>query len=320
MFKKTVLATSVALGMGMAGAAQADLFQFNPTGGGAGAGVINNVATIDEAPGNSLGQAGSVSVPGGGPLTPGTTIMALYQANLTAMLGAASNVLFANGTGGNFFTFVAGFNETVTTSTQPGGPGTTVSTTFNVNPGGFFKICAQSALGNDLAGTGFSCAGNGILSGSILSGNATQAGFPATLANLDGSPNGNQRGTTQTVTSSGAANLTLQVNFANTGFFPDLFTGATMVISMTNTSNITPFNQVDPSFAFSSNGTANGDVPDNIGAVNGITGPNFQFQADANTAFTRIAVPEPATLALLSLGLFAIGGVLRRRSRLTNVY
>src|SRR5262245_11540259 len=124
MFKKTVLATSVALGMGMAGAAQADLFQFNPTGGGAGAGVINNVATIDEAPGNSLGQAGSVSVPGGGPLTPGTTIMALYQANLTAMLGAASNVLFANGTGGNFFTFVAGFNETVTTSTQPGGPGT----------------------------------------------------------------------------------------------------------------------------------------------------------------------------------------------------
>src|SRR5262245_23505612 len=125
MFKKTVLATSVALGMGMAGAAQADLFQFNPTGGGAGAGVINNVATIDEAPGNSLGGAGSVA--GGGPLPVGTTITDLYQANLTAMLGASSNVLFANGTGGNFFTFVAGFSETVTTSVQPGGPGTTVS-------------------------------------------------------------------------------------------------------------------------------------------------------------------------------------------------
>jgi len=315
MFKKTVLATSVALGMGMAGAAHADLFLFNPAGTGA-VGAVTG-AFIDEAPGNDLAVGGTQG--GGAPLPVGTTINNLYQANLNSVNNAANVPVFSQGGGGNFFTFVAGFMETVVSASSGGG---TSTNNFSVNTGGFFKICAQTAGGNDLAGTGFACAGNGILSGHVVSGNATQTVFVGATGPLDQSPNGDQRAPTLTLTSSGAANLTLQVDTVNTGYFPDLFTGASVVLSMTNTSNITPFAQVDPSIMFSINGVTNGGTPDNIGAVNGFTGPNFQFQADANSSFTRqvIVVPEPATLALLGVGLFAMGGALRRRIKLTKLH
>jgi hypothetical protein len=50
-----------------------------------------------------------------------------------------------------------------------------------------------------------------------------------------------------------------------------------------------------------------------LGAVNGTRGPNFVFQTDGNHAFT---VPEPASLALIGLGLSLTGffGKSRRRA------
>jgi hypothetical protein len=307
--KKALVAALCAAGlMGISAGAQADLFQFNPTGGGTGAGLIVGAATIDEAPGNDLAINGVIG--GGAPLPVGTHVNDLYQANLTAVLGTTSNILFANGTGGAFFTFVAGFGETVIAASAVG---PTVTNSFSIDPGGFFKICAQAAGANDLNGTGFACAGNGILSGHIITGNATQTAFITTLVPLDQSPDGNQYPGVTTVTSSGAANLTLQVDTVNAGYFPDLLMGGFITISMTNTSNITPFAQVNPSSQFSINGVANGGTPNNIGAVNGLTGPNFQFQADANSSFTKVAIPEPGTLALLGAAFASMGGFLRRR-------
>jgi len=306
--KKLVIASSLALGLGMASSAQATLFQFNPQGNGLGAGLVNNVATIDQAPGNAL-ALGGVQPGGTGQLALGTVITDLYQANLNSMLGTSSNILYANGLDGNFFTFVVSFNEVVTGSTvnQDG----SVTNTFSILPGtGFFKMCDQAGLADDLTGTGFACAGNGILSGTAVGGNATQTGFPTALVQFDQSPDGNQYGATQTVTSSGAANLTLQINFADANFFPSLNPGVQFVMSMVNSSLITPFNQVNPSSQFSINGVANGGTAAGIGAINGITGPNFQFQADANQSFV---IPEPGTLALLGLGFAGLGGLLRRR-------
>lgn len=309
MFKKNLLAVSVAIALGAAGAAHADLFQFNPTGAGAGAGVINGAAVLDEAPGNTLGINGTP--PGG--LVVGATVRDLYQANLSTVLGPTSNVLFANGAGGHFFTFVAGFNETVS-SCNAGVLGGCSTATFNVQGGStsFFRVYATTAGGNDLAGTGFTT-GTLILSGTVITGTSNLSVTSIAGGPLDASPdNVDQRSPTQTVASIGAANITLNVDFANAGYFPDLFTGAQFVISVTNASLITPFNQVEPSFLFSSDGIANGNVADNIGLLNGISGPNFQFQSDANTAFRR-TVPEPTTLALLGIGLLGAGVVARRR-------
>jgi PEP-CTERM motif len=306
---KALVATLCAASlMGVSASTQADLFKFQPCGNATC--TVNGAATIDEAPGNDLGIGGVVG--GGGPLPVGTVIHDLYQANLTAVLGTASNILFANGAGGAFFTFVAGFSETVVASSAVG---PTVTNSFGIDPGGFFKICAQGALGSDLNGTGFSCGtGATILSGHVVSGNATQTGFLTSLAPLDQSPDGNNYPGITTVTSSGAANLTLQVDSVNTGYFPDLLQGGFITTSLTNTSNITPFGQVNPSSQFSIDGVANGGTPNNIGTINGITGPNFQFQADANSSFQR-TVPEPGTLALLGIAIAGMGGIARRRSK-----
>lgn len=302
MFRKKTLAVAVALGLGLAGAAaQATTFSFNPNGTGAG-GAIGGVGIIDEAPGNVLAI-------GGAALFPGDVITDLYQANLGTMNSPTNQILFANGTGGNFFTFVAGFNETVIAT----GPGTAV---FALAPGApnFFYICAQNALGNDLAGTGFACA-DPILSGHATFLSGTQSVFPIAPTDLDQSPDGNQRAPTQTVTSNGATSLTVLIDSVNMGYFPSLNPGTQIIFSFTNTSQVTPFNQANPSFCFSSNGHADCDTPDNIGLINGVTGPNFQFQADANTSLTVRAIPEPGTLGLLGLAVGGLAWFGRRRDK-----
>jgi hypothetical protein len=303
----------------MVGTAQADLFTFDPTGTAGPGGNIAGVNTIDPLPGNVLAL-------GGGPanVTVGAKITDLYQANLGTMVAAdGTTILFANGTGGKFFTFVAGFGETVTAVSDNGAAGIQATFAFDpTNPTNFFYICAQSAGGNNLAGTGFACA-NPILTGVATAVSSSQTvtsvsvvggqTIPTSAGALDQNGTDN-RSPTQTVASNGSADLTVRVTFADSNYFPDLFSGTNLVFSFTNTSLITPFKQADPSFLFSSNGHANGDVADNIGTVNGLNGPNFQFQADANTSFVRV-VPEPATIALLGLGLTGLGVFARKRRR-----
>jgi hypothetical protein len=311
MKSKTLLSAiaAAALTIGM-GSAQASIsFQFNPLGGGAGAGVINNAGILDQAPGSTL--ATNAVVGAGAPLAVGTVITDYYQANLSAVQTSTSANLFANGDFGRFFTFVASFTEVVVSSS--GTPGVSTTNNFQIL-GGTFKMCAQAALGDNLAGTGFSCAGNGILSGTITGGFATQTGFLTGLSNLDQAGPTNDWPGVLSVTSAGAATLFATINFVDSAYFPDLDQGASVEVATVNSSLITPFNQVDPSRRFSSDTIANGDLAANVGGINGISGPDFLFQSDANASFDRIAIPEPGSLALAGLALAGLALIRRRRS------
>jgi hypothetical protein len=45
-------------------------------------------------------------------------------------------------------------------------------------------------------------------------------------------------------------------------------------------------------------------VVPNLGTINGVNGPDFQFQADSNLSFVSASsIPEPASVILASIGL-----------------
>jgi hypothetical protein len=290
--------------------AQAELFTFDPTGGGAG---IANLALIDQAPGSALAQGGVTAINNFLAGSGSTSFTLHYQANLSAIQFANTSIGFSNGTGGNFFSFVAGFGETVT-----GVSGGTASFGFDAsNPVNFFNMYASNSIADNLNGTGF-VNGTPILTAHIVA--VPTSNFTVTNSagtNLDQSPNGDQWSGQQTVTGGGSSDITLVVDSVNSGYFPSLTPSSTITISFFNNSQVDPFRQVDPSQCFNTDTSLCGGGGiislGTLGALNGSTGPNIIFQADGNQAF---AVPEPASLALIGLGLSAMGffGKSRRRA------
>lgn len=311
-FKHLTIGTlSAALAMPLV--AQADLFTFDPTGGGGG---ITNVALIDQAPGSALAQGGVTAINNFLAGSGSTNFTLHYQANLSAMQFADTSIAFANGSGGNYFTYVAGFGETVVGASPY--PGTATFAFDASNPVNFFNMYASNSIGNNLTGVGF-MNGTPILSAHIVTIQTSNFQVTDTTGtNLDHSPNGDQWGGQQTVTGGGVSDITLMIDSANSGYFPSLNPGSTITISFFNSSQVDPFKQVDPSQCMNSEGAdcslgTGINVLGTLGAVNGTSGPNFIFQADGNQAFT---VPEPASLALIGLGLSFMGffGKSRRRA------
>jgi hypothetical protein len=294
-------------------AAQAELFTFDPTGGGGG---ITDVALIDQAPGNALAEGGVTAINNFLAGAGSTNFTLHYQANLSAMQFANTTNAFSNGDGGNFFTFVAGFGETVVgASPFPG----TASFAFDAsNPVNFFNIYASNAIADNLNGTGF-INGTPILSAHVVA--VPTSNYQVTNdtpINLDQSPNGDDWGGQKTVTGGGLSDITLVVDSVNSGYFPSLTPASTITMSFFNNSQVDPFRQVDPSQCFNSTGAdcsgGTGIISlGTLGALNGGTvGPNFQFQADGTQSF---AIPEPASLALMGLGLSLMGFFGKSRKR-----
>lgn len=306
--RKSLLALGIA-GL-FSGTAQAApiTFTFDPTGTPGAAGDIANVGIIDFAPGNVLAINGGVPQMLGGGAHP--LVTDLYQANLAAMQAPNTTNLYANGSDSNYFTIVAGFDESATlVGPCPGWGCTALFNGVNLAHS-FIEFNVNTALGDNLAGTGFAT-GTSILTGHLTSVVTNFSISSNQTAQLDQSPNGNQWGNTQTLQGVGGGEITFVVDYADSNYFPDLTPSTLITIGFFNTSLIDPYNQADPSQFFSSDPTQNGDIAANIGAVNGLSGPNFIFQADTNGS---LAIPEPATVALLGLGLLGLGLGQRRRA------
>lgn len=317
-------AALVALSFGQAAHAAATPILFDTNG--AAVGGLITVNTFDWSPDNALAVDAT-------PLAnfPAQTSFNLYaQGQLGNFLDAANQPIQNTGLNVNYeITFEAGFSEKGTNIVVPGLGANAIFGLDAAGPVNFFNVYYDTARNaNALAGTGY---GDGKLILSAIAVANTTSFFVAftidtdgdglvdtpTIVALDNNGANNHPGV-GTVVGSGGGQLTANVTSQDTDFFKSDFSQF-IVDLFFNTSNITPFSQVDPAFLVVGNTPQYGaGIPGFLAGVNGFGAGNtcaicdFHFQADANQSF-QAAVPEPGSLALLGLAFGVLGATRRRK-------
>jgi hypothetical protein len=269
--------------------AQAGCITFNDT-------ILGNieVATFDWKVGNALSKGGVLSGTG--------TAQLYYQASLLGFLDANGDEITGTGLNTDYeLTVVASFEQDIMTMGN-------ISTFSLGSNGGFFEVWRDSLTdmanlkADDLAGTGFRD-GMKILEGDIIVADGVFF-FTGGTAQYDQFNNDDYAGK-QTLTGTGGTSFTGQRTASDDSFidgcdqfFIDLLVG--------NASQITPFNQADPSMLF-----LDGAVTPDLGTINGQSGPDFQFQADGNNSFTT-AIPVPGAVWMLGSGILGLVALRRK--------
>jgi hypothetical protein len=273
-----------------------------------------NVNGIDLLPGNALAM--DVITTPGTPPSSGTIFQLYFQAALNSFTFNNASVYSPDIQSLGEITAVAGFQEQISGAGFP-------TAGFSFVPGGdnFFRLYAETVEDrSDLAGTGFAD-GTLIMSGSIVSatGSFTASGQPVIQdfdqTTNDPAPNNDYPGIS-TVAGSGSTRVGIRIDFLNPSVFTTIppLSSALILFLNFDTTNSTPFISVDPSLSFFKTLGGEGLFPAQIGTTNGLSGPDFQFQTDANGVFELQVVPEPATMTLLGLGL--VGSAMARRRQM----
>jgi hypothetical protein len=293
---RLIAALAVCLPLGVAATTP---INFNPMGGGA-SGALS-VGTFDWIPGNALHFAGNP--PNG--VQVGNTFVVYGQSVLGQLLapdGSTPLALPANVE----FTYVMGFPATVfSTNGLPNSPIFKLDTLSGEN--NFVEVWVHprpAAAADMLAGTGFN-AGTRILYGRVTNILGTMVTAPC-----DGNPQFDQFPSLADNDYPGVTTMCIngstQVSVNIISLDPNYFPGYTPDMidsfkSFFNKSNITPYQQQDPSrlFVSADAGTSglSPPAPDVIPALGGVNGDvytdtvvrDIQTQADANQSF------EPGT-------------------------
>ncbi|CAN5416399.1 hypothetical protein BH09PLA1_BH09PLA1_15100 [soil metagenome] len=305
--RKCRIGFAAMVGLGVfASYSDAAVFTFDPDGAGPLAPIA--ASGLDWGVGNSLATSRV-------PITVGSTFQQYYQATLAGVINGGGTTIAPAGLNSTFeITAVASVTQLVTSIATAGGSTTVRSQLAPTQANNSFVEIWYGATANasNLAGTGFNdgtrilfAAPNATRPSVGNYSNAVSAGGGPILDSFDLFGADNYPNTRTLV---GAGGLTFDGDVSNTD--PAFFLSAVNAMSF-NTSLVTPFQETDPSMLFSGMpGGAAPAVAPALGAVNGVNGPDFQFQADANNTFTGIPEPLSSSVALLSLS----GLMLRRRT------